>query len=62
MKVFLLVLFLLSISNSASNERMTKVILREYKSKEYTNLYLSPSEETYFYFEDKSDYSYVYFY
>ena len=61
MKVFLLVLFLLSISNSASN-RMTKVEKGSNDFTDFTTLNLSPSEETYFYFKDSGRPSKVYFY
>ena len=55
MKVFLLVLFLISSSNCASNGRMTKVKVDNNYSKNLTTLHLSKYEDTYFYFEYESE-------
>ena len=57
MKVFLLIIFLISVSNFSDNNRMTKVEVLDNHSEAPTTLNLSPTEETYFYFEYGKEYA-----
>ena len=57
MKVFLLIIFLISVSNFSDNNRMTKVEVLDNHSEAPTTLNLSPDKETYFYFEYGKEYA-----